>query len=194
MNVKEFFVGVLKLMFPRKKKYKYGPGVIGHYNCKPYHNFKYALIYACETPILESEEIEIYSRVYRDTTFVNVLVNKEINENFTFDIKNYKFENIKKMLEGKEYKDPKTQEMIPFKETKNNIVLVLFQHRNEETIKQCKLFCESTKTNFEQACVYNPVDVHMDFYKPVPKFYKLFDIYCEDLYFDLAFIDDAKED
>ena len=190
MTLKEFFVGVFKAMFPRKKKYKYNPGVIGHYNCKPYHNFRYALIYACETQIIESEKVEVFARVYRDTTFVNVLVNDDTD----FNIQDYKFEKIKEFLNGKEYKDPSTQEMLPFKETKNNIVLVLFQHINENTIKQSKSFCSSSKTNFEQACVFNPVEVHMDFFKPVPKFYKLYDVFCEDLYFDLAFIDDSKED
>ena len=140
-------------------------------------NFKYALIYAGETEILTTDKIEIYSRVYKDTTFVNILVNDEEG----FDITKYTFDDVKPMLVEK-----------GIEETKNKIVLVLFQHNNQNTIAQCKKFCLSDKTSFQQACVYNPVKVQMDFYKPVPKFYKLYDKFCEDIYFDLAFIDDTR--
>lgn len=173
-----FFKEMWRVMFPRKEKVIENPGVIGHYDCKPYHNFKYALIYANETEIFSTDKVEIYSRVYKNTTFVNVLVNDEDG----FDITKYTFDDLKPQLREK-----------GIEETKNTIVLVLFQHNNEATIAQCKKFCKSDKFNFQQACVYNPVKVQMDFYKPVPKFYKLFDIFCEDLYFDLAFIDDSRK-
>ena len=76
---------------------------------------------------------------------------------------------------------------------KNSVVLILFQHYNENTVKMAKSFCNSNKEHFEQALVYNAKDVQMEYYKPVPEFYGLYKIYCEDLFFDLAFIDDSKD-
>ena len=62
----------LAMILGVKVKEKEAPGVLGHYDCKPYHNFRYALIYANETEILSTPEIEIFSRVYRGVTLVNV--------------------------------------------------------------------------------------------------------------------------
>ena len=56
-----FFKEMWRVMFPRKEKVIENPGVIGHYDCKPYHNFKYALIYANETEIFSTDKVEIYS-------------------------------------------------------------------------------------------------------------------------------------
>jgi hypothetical protein len=187
MGPKEFISGVCKIMFPKKEKIVEKPGVIGHYDSKPYHNFRYALIYANETLVFNNEKVEIFSRIYKDTTFVNILVNEEEG----FEISNYTFDKVWPLLEGKTYlrKDKEEQ----FKQTKNNIVLVLFQHYNDYTVAQAKKFHNSTKNNFEHAVIFNPVNVQMDFYKPVPKFYRLYDHFCEDIYFDLAFIDDTRD-
>ena len=187
MGIKEFFSAVWKLMFPKKEKVVENPGVIGHYDSKPYHNFRYALIYANETLVFNNEKVEVFSRIYKNTTFVNVLVNDEEG----FNIEDYKFDKVWPLLEGKTYL--KKDQELPFEKTKNNIVLVLFQHYNENTVKLANSFYNSSKTNFEQALIYNPKNVQMDFYKPVPKFYKLYDHFCEDIYFDLAFIDDTRE-
>ena len=73
-----------------------------------------------------------------------------------------------------------------------NIVLILFQHRNEFTIKECKRFAKSTDKSFHQGLVFNPVEVQMDYYMPVPVYKRLNKHMCELLYFDLAFIDDDK--
>jgi len=187
MGPKEFFSAVWGIMFPKKEKRELKPGVLGYYDCKPYHNFHYALIYANETLVFNNEKIEIFARIYKETTFVNILVNEEEG----FNISDYTFDKVWPLLEGKTYL--KKQEEKPFEKTKNNIVLVLFQHYNDETIKAARSFCNSSKTNFEHAVIYNPKYVQMDFYKPLPKFYKLYDRFCEDIYFDLAFIDDKRE-
>ena len=176
--MKEKIVKIFRFFFPKKEKVIEDEGVLGHYESKPYTSFKYALIYADETEIESNEFVDVYSRVYRDTTFVNVLVNKEEN----FNIEDYKFENIKPKLIEK-----------GMKETKTNIVFVIFQHKNDFTISQCKKFCNSTKLNFEHAGIFNSKKTQVDFYKPVPKFYKLYNNFCEDAYFDLAFIDDTRE-
>ena len=176
-----FFKELVRVMFPIKAKTVEAPGVIGHYNSKPFHNFRYALIYAGDKEIIagEDEPVEIFARIYKDTTFINVLVNKEDD---SFDCANYTYEALKDKLKEN-----------GLEETKNNIVLILFQHRNEKTINECKRFAKSTKTSFHQGMVYNPVEVQMDYYKPVPTYMKLYNLMCEDLYFDLAFIDDTKE-
>ena len=64
-----------KLLHEHKVKAVQNPGVIGFYESKPYHNFRYALIYANEEIVFEDEKVEVYTRTYKDTTFVNVLVN-----------------------------------------------------------------------------------------------------------------------
>ena len=166
-----------------KKKVPQEPGVIGFYDSKPFHNFKYALIYANETLISESDDektasVIVYSRVFKGTTFVNVLVYKEEG----FDPALYTYDVIKPKLIEK-----------GVEATDKSIVMILFQHYNEQTIALAKKFCKSDKYNFEQACIYNAKKIQMDFYKPVPKFYKLYDHMCENMYFDLAFIDDKRD-
>ena len=166
----------------KEEKVVQNPGVIGHYDSKPYHNFKYALIYANETNILETEEVEIYSRVYnKKVTFVNVLVNDETN---ITDLNQYKYENIKPKLIEK-----------GIEVTEKSVVVIAFQHYTQKTVDLARTFCESDKKHFEQALVYNARLVQMDFYRPVPKFYtKMYDYLCEDLYFDFAFIDNIERD
>ena len=178
MGFKEKFIKVYRIFFPKAEKSKNAPGTLGHYNSKPFHNFRYALIYAGEKEIFNNENVEIYARIYKNTTFVNVLVNNEDG----FDITKHTFIDLEPMLREKE-----------IEKTTNTIVFVLFQHKNDNTIAMCKKFCASDKKNFQQAVVYNPVDIQMDYYMPVPKFYKLYDHFCEDLYFDLAFIDEKRD-
>lgn len=172
-----FFKDLISLVFPIYHKTKQPKGVLGHYDSRPFDHCNFALIYAQEKLIEDGEDIKVFSRNYKNTTFVNVLVYDEANIN----LDKYKFEYYKQNLidNGIEIQ-------------KNNIVIIVFQHRNDNTIALCKKFCNSSKTNFEQGLVYNPVEVEMDYYKPVPKFYKLYDHYCKDIYFDLAFIDDIK--
>ncbi len=173
----------IRKFFGFKEKVIENPGVIGHYDSKPFHNFKYACIYANEILISESDDektakVIIYTREFKNTAFVNVLVYNEEG----FDVSKYTYDNIKPLMEAK-----------GIKPAEKSIVMILFQHNNENTISLAKKFCKSDKNNFEQACVYNPVKVQMDYYKPVPTFYKLYDIMCENLYFDLAFIDKTRE-
>ena len=168
----------LDILFPRRTKVKENPGVIGHYDSKPFHNFRYALVYANEIEIFNNEKIEIYSRNYKTTTFVNILVNDEEG----FNTADYTFDKIHPMLVEKGIED-----------VKNHIVLISFAHNNEYTIEQAKHFCNSNKNSFEHVIVFNPQKVQMDFYRPVPKFYRLYDHFCELIYFDLAFIDDKRE-
>ena len=139
-----------------KKKVPQEPGVIGFYDSKPFHNFKYALIYANEILISESDDektanVITYSRVFKGTTFVNVLVFNEEG----FNPNDYKYETIKPKLIEK-----------GVEATDKSIVMILFQHYNEKTIELSKSFCQSDKSNFEQACIYNAKKVQMDFLSP----------------------------
>lgn len=166
-----------------KKKVPQEPGVIGFYDSKPFDSLKWSLIYANEVCISESDDekeakVLIYTREYKKTQFINVLVYREDD----FNVDDYTYEKLKPLLIEK-----------GITPAEKSIVLIIFQHRNEKTIEMAHHFFKSDKLNFEQALVYNPKRVQMDFYKPVPTFYKLYDIMCEDLYFDLAFIDSIRE-
>lgn len=174
----------LKKVFTKKEKVKEDPGVIGHYNSRQFHSFKYALIYANEilltdNPDEKTADIMIFTRTFKGVTFINVLVFKE---DYVESLNQYKYEALKPLLKEKgcEIAD-------------KSVVLVLFQHKNDKTIKLAKNFCNSTKEHFEQGLVYNANKVQMDYYKPVPTFYKLYDKMCEDLFFDLGFIDDLRD-
>ena len=159
----------------KKEKIVKNPGVIGHYDSKPYHNFHYALIYAEQIPVIEGEDLEVFSRVYKNVTFVNILVNKDIEIN----LDEYKYEVLKPLLIDK-----------GVKATDKSCVLMLFQHYTQNAVNLCCKFSNSNKNHFEQGLIYNAKYVQMDFYRPVPKYMvKMYTRFCENLYFDLAFID-----
>ncbi|MBQ9520774.1 MAG: hypothetical protein IJR67_04775 [Acholeplasmatales bacterium] len=179
MDVKNFILKNL-LGFEKYTGEKQNPGVIGHYDSKPYHNFRYALIYAGEAEVLVSDEVEIYSRVYKGVTLINVLINDEKNID---SLEQFKFDNIKEKLFNANVQV-----------TDKNIVLVLFQNYNQKTVNLACSFCDSDKKHIEQAIVYNSRLVQMDYYKPVPKFYAIYRQFCEDLFFDLAFLDENEKD
>ena len=166
------------LGIPTEKKEKLENGVIGYYDCKPYHNFHFALIYAKDIEVYKDDNIEIFTRIHKGTTFVNVLVNEE--EGFNPD--EFDYPHLRERLKEKGLEN-----------TDKSIVFIAFQHVNENTISYCKKLCKSDKNNFIQGAVFNPRSVHMDYYKPVPDFYKLYDHFCEDLYYDFAFIDSERE-
>lgn len=165
-------------MFGFLKKEKDSNKPLGYYDIKQYHSLEFALIYANEEKIIENENCKVFSRVYKDCTFVNVLVFDENN----FDPNDYKFTKLEKALEEK-----------GIEKTKCNIVFMVFKNKNENTIKFAKSFCQSSKTSYEQACVYNEQRVKLEYYKPVPNFYKVYDYFCENLYFDIAAIDHDRE-
>lgn len=171
----------IKRLITREKKVKevQNPGVIGHYDSKPFHNFKYALIYAKEICILETEEVVIFTRNYKETTFVNVLVS---NEEYV-DIHDYHYKKIREEIKN-----------IGLETFDKSVTIVAFEHYNQKTVDLCRSFgYENSKTTFEQALIYNARLVQMDYYRPVPKHYsKMYDLFCEDIYFDLAFIDSDK--
>ena len=63
-------------MFSFLKSSKNSNKPLGYYDIKQYHSLEFALIYANEILILENENCKVFSRNYKDCTFVNVLVNE----------------------------------------------------------------------------------------------------------------------
>lgn len=172
-KVMRLFIGL-----PIEKKEKLNPGVLGIYDCKQWDSFVPTLEYANEVLVSEDDKIAIYSRVYKDTTFVNVLVTNE--DGFNPDL--YDYEHLKNaVMEA------------GVAATDKSIVFIAFRHNNENTVSYCKRLYKSDKRNFIQGATFNGRLVCMEYYKPVPEFYKHIDMWYEDLYFDLGFIDHVKE-
>ena len=146
-------------------------------------NYMQRGLYTCNMEIPDKfTRVRAELRINREGLFTSADNNVLVYNEEGFDITKYTYEDLKPLLLNKNIQPQQ-----------RSIVMVLFQHNNENTISMCKKFYKSDKNNFEQACVYNPVKVQMDFYKPVPQFYKLYDIFCENIYFDLGFIDDLRE-
>lgn len=165
-------------MFNLFKKGRNKNNPIGYYDIKQFHSLEFALIYANEKLIIENENCKVFARNYKDCTLVNVLVNEEIG----FKVDDYRYINLENTLIEK-----------GIEKNKNNIVVILFKNKNDNTIEMAKSFCNSTKNSLEQGCVYNDLRVKLEYYKPVPNFYKIYDSFCENLYFDLAAIDHDRE-
>ena len=89
-----FFKDFISLVFPIYHKTKQPKGVLGHYDSRTFDHCNFALIYAQEKLIEDGEDIKVFSRNYKNTTFVNVLVYDEANIN----LDKYKFENYKQNL------------------------------------------------------------------------------------------------
>lgn len=169
-------IGFFKFIFSKNEKPN---DILGYYDVKQFHSLKYALIYAKNEPVEEAEVYDIYSRVYKGITLVNVLVYDEnmfIKENFKYD--NLKDKILKVGLEA----------------TNESIVIIVFQNKNDKTISICKSLVGSGKRGFIQGLVYDEVRVTLDYYISVPDFYtKLNEAYCEAIYFDFAAIDPSRE-
>ena len=113
------------LGIPTKEKEVLNEGVIGYYDCKPYHNFHYALIYAKDQEVYNDGKIEIFTRNHKGTTFVNVLVNEED----TFNPEEYDYPHLEELLDEK-----------GFEATEKSVVVIAFQHTNEKTKIRIILF------------------------------------------------------
>ncbi len=175
-SVKNFFFG------KQKEKVKERDGVLGHYDSKPYHNFRYALAYAGDVNVNDTkpeDDIEIFTRVYKDVTFVNILVNNDVEIN----VDDYSYDKMKALLIEKE-----------LTATSKSVCVLAFQHYTKNAVEACLNYCKSDKNHFYQGMVYNPELVQMDYFMPVPKYHsRMYDMLAEDLYFDFAFLDLDRE-
>lgn len=150
---------------------------LGYYDSKPYHSLNYALVYAQDTLILENEQVKVYSRNFHGTVFVITLVENE-KEIYACD---YTYEKLKNKITEK-----------GIEEGNASIQIVVFKNKNETTILEAKKQVENTKKAFYQTLIYNSQKVRLEYYRPVPKFYKLYDHFTEAIYFDLSAIDPTR--
>lgn len=160
-----------------KKKPKVKLDCLGYYDTKQYHSFEYSLIYAKDVEIIKNDFVKVYSRIYKDTILVIVLVDNEEG----FDDTQYNYEALKDKIDEK------------ITEKHNSVVnIIVFQNKNEKTISIAKKSLVNTKKEINQILVYNETDVRLEYYRPVPTFYQLYRGYAEAIYFDLAAIDPTR--
>ena len=51
----------------------------------------------------------------------------------------------------------------------------------------------NTKEEFNHILVFNGKDIRLEYFRPVPKFYKLYKNFCEAVYYDLGAVDPKRE-
>lgn len=163
---------VFKQMFKRKPKEKLN--CLGVYNIKPYHYFESNFTYAEDVLIEQKDGVRIYGRIFKETAFVFVLVDDE---------KDYHAEEV--TLESLKHKIEEKLDQ-PFK---NSVRLIIFKNNNDATVAIAKQPVINTKTDFYQVFIYNASRVRLEYYRPVPTFYKLYNAYAEAIYMDIAAVD-----
>lgn len=167
---------ILRYFFPKKEP-KEKLNCLGVYDIKPFHYFESNFKYAYDVLIHEEEGISVHGRIFKETVLVFVLVTNESNyvsEKFTIDALR---EKLKEKLQG---------------HFKNSVVLVIFKNRSEKTLEIAKRPVVNTKTDFYQAFIYNASKVRLEFFRPVPSFYKLYNDYLEAIYMDIAATDHKR--
>lgn len=165
------------MMFERWKRKKESTGCLGFYDTKPYDSFSYALVYAGQTLIKDEDKVHVYARNYKKTVFLVVLIDEETG----VDVDRYRYETLKDALKEK-----------GIEEGDSVIHLWVFQHDNEQTRAIAKVARTNTKTQFNQVLIFNYREVRLEYWRPVPKFYKLYDHYAEAIYYDLTAIDPLR--
>ena len=163
--------------FFKKKENNKTEENIGFYDTKPFHYFSSALIYAKEVLLKEVGENKIYARVYNNSLFVFCLIadEKGYNEN------DYCLESLEMLVNDKI--DEKY---------KNTIHIIIFKNKNDFTINVAKEKVINTKNSLKHVLIYNEEKVGLEFYRPVPEFYKIYENYAVAIFFDLAAIDPTR--
>ncbi len=150
---------------------------LGIFDTKPYHYFESNLTYAKDILIQKKEGIKVFARVYKGTVLVFILVE---NEN-GFNPDDYTILTLKDELQNKLEED-----------FNNSVVLVIYKNNNDKVLALAKRPVENTKSDFYQALVYNSKRVRLEYYRPIPKFYKLYSHYLEAIYMDIAATDPTR--
>ena len=161
-----------------KKKEKEVLDCLGYYETKQYNSLNNALVYADNTLILKDDFKSVYARVFKGTLFIFTLVDDEtgFNKNST------KYDVIKNLVDEK------------IDSTHDSIVnIIVFKHKNDFTIGIAKEVPLNTKEEFNHVLVFNGKIVRLEYFRPVPKFYKLYKNFCEAVYFDLGAFDPKKD-
>ena len=73
------------------------------------------------------------------------------------------------------------------------INIIVFKHKTDETVRIAKEVPVNTKEEFNHTLVFNGKVVRLEYYRPVPKFYKLYKNFCEAIYFDLGAVDPKRD-
>lgn len=161
-----------------KKKKKESLTCLGYYNTKPYDALRYSLAYAKNELVYEDNQVLVFSRNYHGTIFIFTLVNDE--EGIVFE--NFTVSKLKSMVYEAGI------------ETGNSFInIMVFQNNNEYTRGIAKEPRINTKDEFNQVLVFNPDEVRLEYYRPVPNFYNLYNKFAEAIYYDLTAIDPEKD-
>lgn len=162
-----------------KKKEKIVLDCLGYYETKQYNSLNNALVYADNTLILKDDFKSVYSRVFKGTLFIFTLVDDETG----FDKSSVKYESISNLI----------NEKLENSAHDSMINIIVFKHKNDNTLKIAKEVPVNTKEEFNHVLVFNGKDVRLEFFRPVPKFYKLYKNFCEAVYYDLGAFDPKRD-
>ena len=162
-----------------KKKEKEVLDCLGYYETKQYNSLNNALVYAEDVLIYKDDKKSIYSRIFKGTLFIFTLVDNEEG----FNKADVEYENIKEMLK---------QTLEDFNHD-SLIQIIVFKHKNDFTLNIAKQIPLNTKQEFNHILVFNSKKVRLEYFRPVPKFYKLYRNFCEAVYYDLGAVDPKKD-
>ena len=160
-----------------KKKKKEKTEYLGFYDTKPYDSLSFSLTYAKNTLVYENENVHVYSRNFRGTIFVITLV-----DDGDYSQEDYTYEKMKDYIHEK-----------GIDKGSSVINLIVYQNKTADTILIAKTPRINTKEEFNQVLIFDREKVGLEYYKPVPKFYALYERYAEALFFDLTAIDPFKD-
>ena len=162
-----------------KRKPKEVLDCLGYYETKQYNSLNNALVYADDILILKDDKKWVFIRIFKGTLFIFTLVDDETG----FNKEDVKYETLKPLLEEK------LEDM-----THDSLInIIVFKHKNEETLKYAKAVPVNTKEEFNHVLVFNGKDIRLEYFRPVPKFYKLYKNFCEAVYYDLGAVDPKRE-
>ena len=161
-----------------KKKSKEKTEYLGYYDTKPYDALGYSLIYAKNKLIYENEFVHVYSRNFRGTIFCITVVDDGSN----ILPEDYNYEKFKEEIHNCGI------------EKGNSVVnIMVYQHKTLINIEIAKKSRVNTKDEFNQVLIFDYNKVGLEYYRPVPKFYALYEKYAEAIFFDLTAIDPYKD-
>lgn len=162
-----------------KKKEKEVLDCLGYYETKQYNSLNNALVYAEDVLILKDDKKSVYGRTFKGTLFLFTLVDDESG----FNKNDVKYEVLKDLVDEK--LEDSTHDSL--------INIIVFKHKTDETVRIAKEVPVNTKEEFNHTLVFNSKVIRLEYYRPVPKFYKLYKNFCEAVYYDLGAVDPKRD-
>ncbi len=150
------------------------------YMVKPFEQLEYDLIYAHNVLLFESSGIKVYSRIYKDITYIIKLV---------FDYDQYKKEdlslkNLKFINYGKSFDyDYNLNEAL---DNQKFVYVTCFKENNDEIISYVKANAKFNRNTYDQYLIYNDLECLLEVYQKLPDYGNMFYAYNNLMYFDLA--------